>query len=165
MHVTCHVTTPHMSRQVYTPVWDAELSTDEKRDSLMDGTYQDVKVVPILVTPESLEAIYSRDLFNTTLTAEEHLRRAKLEIWPRSGEACQSIPHPTIDGVKYPHGSLLDTTTVPVWQIHPLCVRQWLQVRGLHLRSKVGDRALAKLFKRARRRALKPMTLEVCAFA
>ena len=156
---------PHLTCQVYTPVWDAELSTDEKRDSLMDGTYQDVKVVPILVTPESLEAIYSRDLFNTTLTAEEHLRRAKLEIWPRSGEACQSIPHPTIDGVKYPHGSLLDTTTVPVWQIHPLCVRQWLQVRGLHLRSKVGDRALAKLFKRARRRALKPMTLEVCAFA
>ena len=94
----------------------------------MNGEYQAVQVVPLMVAADSLEAVYSKDNFRTTLTGEEHLKRAKLELCPRSGDPCQLIASPTVDGTEYPHGSILDTDTCPLWTINPLCLRQYLQV-------------------------------------
>ena len=109
-------------------MWDEELVVAEKRDRLMDGKYCGVKVVPLLVVADSLEAVYTKDIFNTTLTEEEHLKRAQLVLCPRTGDPCKVIPAPTVDGTKYPYGSILDTDTCPLWTINPLCLRQYLQV-------------------------------------
>ena len=146
---------------MYTPTWDDELSLDAKRDGLMRGTYTGVKVVPLMVQPATVSADYTKDIFPDSLSAESHLRRAKLQLWPRTGAPCVCLPHPIKNEMKYPHGSFLDLDTFPIWTIHPLCLRQFLEVRGLHLRQKESWRTLVRLLKRSLRQKLQPMTLEV----
>ena len=89
-----------------------------------------VQVVPILVAPDSLEAVYSKDIFKTALTDEKHFKRVQLVLCPRTGDPCKVIPYPTVDGNKYPHGAILDTDSCPLWTVNPLCLKQYLQVCG-----------------------------------
>ena len=147
-----------MAHRVYTPTWDGDMSLKDKRLGLMTGTFTGVSVVPLMVSPDNVSATYSTDIFPDS---DDHLRRAKVILWPRNGEVCKPIPHPTKDGIKFPHGTFLDTTTCPLQAIHPLCVRQYLEVRGLHLRQKEEHRTLLRLFKRASRKQIKPFTLQV----
>ena len=158
----------HMARsafiahRVYTPTWASDLSMEAKRDSLMHGRYTGVKVVPIMCKVGSPCEVYSRDMFATNdLTSDDHLRRAKLQLWPRNGEPCVCVPHPIIEGVKYPHGSFINLDECPLWAVHPLGLRQYLQVRGINLRQKECPRTLRKLVQRAMRQKRKPFTLEV----
>lgn len=109
-------------------MWDEELSIADKRDKMMNGKYRGVQIVPLLVAADSLEAVYSKDIFDSTLTEQEHLKRAQLVLCPRTGDPCKVIPAPTVDGTKYPYGSILDTDACPLWTINPLCLRQYLQV-------------------------------------
>ena len=147
--------------QVYTPTWETNLCLPEKRDGLMKATYTAVEVVPILVPPDNVSARYSESIFpDHNLGADDHLQRAKLQIWPRSGTVCKTLSHPIKDGIKYPHGSLLDTQACPFWCINPLCLQQYLQVRGFHLRQKEKVRTLKRLFKRAVRQDRLPFTLD-----
>ena len=158
----------HMARsafiahRVYSPTWDSDLSLEAKRDSLMRGGYTGVKVVPIMCEADSLCEVYSRNIFAMgNLTSEDHLLRAKLQLWPRNGEPCVAVSHPTIEGVKYPHGSFIDLDECPLWAVHPLGLRQYLQVRGINLRQKERPRTLCKLVQRVMRQKRKPFTLEV----
>ena len=146
------------TQQVYSPVWDVGLTVEAKREKLMNGTYSDVKVVPLMVPADSPIVEYTQDIFPAR---SDNVRRCKLILWPRTGEPCVTVPHPTKDGVKYPHGSWLNTERCPLWAIHPLCLRQFLQVRGIHLRQKDKERTLRKLFKRSERLKKQPLTLEV----
>ena len=114
-----------------------------------------------MVQPATVSADYTKDIFPDSLSAESHLRRAKLQLWPRTGAPCVCLPHPIKNEMKYPHGSFLDLDTFPIWTIHPLCLRQFLEVRGLHLRQKESWRTLVRLLKRSLRQKLQPMTLEV----
>ncbi len=125
--------------QVYTPVWDEELPIADKRDKMMNGKYRGVKIVPLLVAADSLEAVYSKDIFDSTLTEQEHLQRAQLVLCPRTGDPCKVIPAPTVDGTKYPYGSILDTDACPLWTINPLCLRQYLQVNRSYMPTCVCD--------------------------
>ena len=148
--------------RVYTPTWDSEMRVEEKRAGLMTGTYTGVKLEPILVPADHWMVQFSRGIFlSTGISEAEHFQRARLSIWPRTGAACTRIPHPVKDGETYPHGSFLDITKCPVWCVHPLCLRQYLEVRGLKLRQKEKARTLSKLFIRARRLNMMPFTLEV----
>ena len=114
-----------------------------------------------MVSPDSISATYSSNIFpNRGLSAQDHLQRAKLKIWSRTGEVCRTLPHPTKDGIQYPHGSFLDTQACPVWCINPLCLQQYLQVRGFHLRIKEKPRTLRRLFKRAVLQDRQPFTVE-----
>ena len=161
-----HPTHTHtnLARQVYTPTWDEELSLEAKRDGLMRSTYTGVKVVPLMVEPGTVSALYTSDIFPDNLSAASHLCRANLQLWPRTGAPCVCLPHPIENAKKYPHGSFLDLDTFPIWTIHPLCLRQFLEVRGLHLRQKESWRTLMRLLKRALRQKLQPLTLEVGSY-
>ena len=146
------------TQQVYAPVWDEGLKIEAKREMLILGTYSDVQVVPLMVATDSPIVDYTKDIFPART---ENVRRCKLILWPRTGEPCVAVSHPTKDGVKYPHGSWLDTEQCPLWAVHPLCLRQFLQVRGIHLRQREKDRTLRKLFKRSQRLKKQPLPLEV----
>ena len=82
-------------------------------------------------------------------------------LWPRNGEPCVTLLHPTVDGVKYPPGSFINLNEYPLWAYHPLCLRQYLQVMGIKLRQKERRRTLCKLVKQVMRQKRKPLTLEV----
>ena len=75
-----------------------------------------------------------------------HLQMSKCVLWPRSGLHCQTIPHPVYNNKKYPHGAFLDTDACPLKAIHPLCLRQFLQVRGVNLKQKEQPITLRRLF-------------------
>ena len=121
---------------MYTPTWDEELTMTAKRDGLMSGTYSGVTIVPLLVEAGSANATYTNGIFACTTTdPAEHLQRCKVILWPRTGEPCKTIAHPVVDGKTHPHGSFLDTQACPLWATHPLCLRQYLQVRTQHLHT------------------------------
>ena len=65
---TCHNRSHKCNLQVYTPVWGEELlvTDKDKRGKLMNGEYQAVQVVPLMVAADSLETVYSKDNFRTT---------------------------------------------------------------------------------------------------
>ena len=88
-----------------------------------------------------------------------HLQMSKCVLWPRSGLHCQTIPHPVYNNKKYPHGAFLDTDACPLKAIHPLCLRQFLQVRGVNLKQKEQPITLRRLFWRALRQNLSSMDL------
>ena len=151
-----------MAHRVETPTWDSEMSVQEKRAGLMTGTYTGVKLAPILVPEGHWMVQFSQGIFSSTgISADEHFQRARLSIWPRTGEACTRIPYPVKDGERYPHGAFLDISKCPLWCVHPLCLRQYLDVRGLKLRQKEKARTLCKLFIRARRLNMMSFNLEV----
>ena len=50
-----------LAHRVYSPVWDVGLTIEVKREMLMNGTYSDVKVVPLMVPADSPIADYTTD--------------------------------------------------------------------------------------------------------
>ena len=144
---------------MYTPTWHAELPIEEKRKRVMTGDYTGVTIVPLLVTGTDPMVELTREIFSTPPDAD-HLQLCKCVLWPRSGEPCLPIPCPTRNGKKYPHGTFLDTRSCPLKLVHPLCLRQYLQVRGIRLKQKEDPKTLQRLFRRAQDKGLKPMDLE-----
>ena len=144
---------------MYAPTWDTELSIEEQRKRVMTGDYTGVKIVPLLVDDTDPMAELTRDIFPARPDVD-HLQLAKCVLWPRSGEPCVPIPFPTRNGKSYPHGTFLDTQSCPLELIHPLCLRQYLQVRGVRLKQKEDKKTLRRLFRRARHKRMKPMDLD-----
>ena len=126
----------------------------------MNYTYTGVKIVPVLVHDTNAMVEQTNSIFTTTYSDADHLRLAKCVLWPRSGRPCVPVPFPVHNNKKYPHGAFLDTANCPLPLVHPLCLRQYLQVRGIRLNQKEQPSTLRRLYRRACRLRINPMDLK-----
>lgn len=124
----------------------------------MNYNYTGVRIVPLLVEDTHHMAEETNTIFDTS--DGDHLRLAKCDLWPRSGRSCVPVPFPIRNNKQYPHGSFLDTVSCPLPLVHPLCLRQFLQVRGIRLKQKERPSILRRLYRRALRQEIDPMDLK-----